>query len=171
VDPAATEPNVKVRNAEIPIAVTPSVVVDLTAVAAPNAEVPSAVIPSAVTQNATGDFPNEAVLVAAPFVVRAVARGAVIQSAVIRSAAAQCVQVVAFQCEADLDAMVVLQNEAAKVLPHGARAVVPAGRLAPDAVHVVQSVVDFEVARVSQVLLPAPSAKASLRVVQCAVQA
>jgi len=134
------------RHAEVRIAVILSVAILI-------AVIQISETPSAVTQNATDDFPNEEVPVVAPVVVRDVARGVVIQSAAPRSAATQCVPVAVFQYVADPDAMVVLQNEAAKVLPDGAPAVVLSGRLGLDAVHVVPVL-----------------ASSSLRVVRCAAQ-
>jgi hypothetical protein len=140
--------------------VDPNAVVDL--VVAPSAKVRSEVIPisaildvaldaatrSVVIQTATADFPNEVVQIGVLSVVQVVARGVVVQY--VPDAETRCV--------ADLDAMVVLQDEAPKVLPNDAQDVVPVPVLAQFALDVVQSAAD--VAQVPQVFLfsaPAPA--------------
>ncbi len=167
---SGAEPNVEVRIAVIPSAATLSAVVDLTSVVVTNAEVRIEVIQNAATRNvvtldATGDFPNAAVLVVVLSVVRDVARAVVLQSSATRFAAARCVQVAVFQCVADLDALVVLpdaaalQSAAAKVLLHGARAGVRVDRLSPAAVHAVQRAAGVAVAQAPEVFqfsVPAP---------------
>jgi hypothetical protein len=151
---ARVDLNVEVRIVVVRSVAVLNAAVDLTLVVGPNAVVRIEVIPSVVTQigvtqDATGDFPNAGVRAVVLIVVQDVVPDVVIQSAATRYEAARCVQVAVFQYVADLDAMVVLQHAAAKVLPDGARGDVLDGRLAPDAAHVVQSVAEVEAAQVA----------------------
>jgi len=159
-DVTAAVPNVEVRIAVIRSVAALNAAVDLTSAVGPNAMVrieviQNAVTPSVVTQGAMADFPNAVVQAVVLNVVQDVVPDVVLQSAATRCGAAPCVRVAVFQCVADLDAMVVLQNvvvlqnAAAKVLPDAARGDVPAGLHAPDAVHAVQCVAEVEAAQVA----------------------
>ena len=159
VDRDAMVPNAGVRIGAIPIVVILNAAADPTSEVAPNVEVRNAAPPNAVTQSASGDFLNEVVLIGVQDVVLgAVLQSVVTQSAVIQcaqSAVTRCAQVVVIQCVVTLAAMVVLQNDSLTVPRFGVQGVVQAGRdrLAPDA---VQSAADAPVPDESQFLAPAP---------------
>jgi hypothetical protein len=131
---SAADSNEKARTVVIRSAVTRCAVIqNVVILIEARVVILNVVIPSVVTQSAMGDFPKRAVLI----VVRGVARGAVIQPAVSRSAATPCVQFAAYRCVANLAAMAVRDEERPKVLPNGAQDVVPDVR---PALNEVQSV-------------------------------
>lgn len=147
----AAAPNAEVRIEVIPI----SAILDVAL---------NAAVPSVVAQTASGDFPNVVVQIVVQVVARAVVIQCVpdVETPFVPAAATRCSQSAVYQCVADLDAMVVLQNEALKALPYGAQDVVPVPVLAQFAPDVVQSVAD--VAQVPDVSLF--SAPAQPQVVQ-----